>query len=367
MKVIHVDSERTWRGGQQQVAYLVEGMLEQGHTPIVAARKGSELEKRMREIGVQVLPLNYVAGGIVGAKQLNAFCRQNQIDFVHVHSSRAHSLATLASLLGKFAPIIVSKRTDFPVKASGFSHWKYKSARVKKILCVSERIAEIAKKTLGPDGRVVAVHSGVDPDRFDVEKKNLRAEVGLADDTILIGNTSAIADQKDYFTFIRTAKRLLEQRPELRFVIFGDGPMSEQIKNFAKEQGVEKEVIFTGFRNDLPALLPNLDLFLMTSKTEGLGTSLLDAMICRVPIVATRTGGIPEIVRHEKTGLIAEVGDVDELARLSARMLEDKELRDRLVENAYSMATRDFHRKMTARKTIEIYESLLDQTPQKKA
>lgn len=359
MIVLHVDSEKTWRGGQQQVAYLTQAMLEAGHTPIVAARGGSELQARMEKLGVKVLPLNYALGGPLAAMQLASFCKKNKIDLVHTHSSRAHSVAALATHFGKMPPIIVSKRTDFPVKRGGFSRGKYENKNVKKIICVSKKIADIVKETLGDDQRTVTVHSGVDPKRFEVPQKDLGTELGLDPEAFLIGNTSAIADQKDYFTFIKTAKELVNHSENIRFVIFGDGPMAQEIKNFAGEQGLQDKVIFTGFRDDLPALLSSLDLFLMTSKTEGLGTSLLDAMLCRVPIVATKAGGIPEIVIHEKTGLLTEIGDVEALTSACLRLINNPDLAKTLAQNAYDMASGEFHRSTTAQKTINIYKEIL--------
>ena len=126
------------------------------------------------------------------------------------------------------------------------------------------------------------------------------------------------------------------------------------IEQKIEKLGLQKMFYLTGFRNDVADILPELDLMLMTSVTEGLGTTILDAFACAVPVVATAAGGIPEIVIHEKTGLLAAVGDVQGLASQVNRMMKDRELRDRLIEGATSHLD-NFSREATAVKTMKEY------------
>jgi glycosyltransferase involved in cell wall biosynthesis len=183
----------------------------------------------------------------------------------------------------------------------------------------------------------------------------LKEELQL-DDKPLIGNCSALAPHKDYFTFLKVAKKA----PYANFVIMGSGPLEDELKKFTKDHEINN-VIFTGFLDDINHKLHSLDLLLFTSSTEGLGTSLLDAMLCEVPIVATNVGGIPEIVKNNQTGLLCEKGDVDALEKSCAQILNDPELRQRIVSNAKELASNDFSDEQTANKTYAVYNDVLSQ------
>src|SRR5690606_28856874 len=128
-------------------------------------------------------------------------------------------------------------------------------------------------------------------------------------DSKVVINTSALAEHKDFPTFIKTAKALTSKYSDLYFVIYGDGPLKEEIKNLIEAEKLEKKVILAGFQKNLETVIGSADLFLITSKDEGLGTSILDAFSAKLPVVATRAGGIPEIVIHEKTGSTSSIGD----------------------------------------------------------
>ena len=164
---------------------------------------------------------------------------------------------------------------------------------------------------------------------------------------------------KDYFTFLKVAKEVTEKNERIKFLIIGDGPMTEEIKAFSDELGLKGKVIFTGFINNIPNVLLQLDLFFMPSKEEGLGTSLLDAMICKVPIVSTRAGGIPEIVIDGETGFCGEVGDVALLADMILKLLADQSTQEKFVTNAYNMVLNKFDYRTTAEKTLKAYKEVL--------
>src|SRR5690606_28372567 len=114
------------------------------------------------------------------------------------------------------------------------------------------------------------------------------------------------------------------------FLAIGQGHLEEELKAYAQEQGVSDKIIFTGFRNDIPQIFPELDVLLFSSRTEGLGSTILDAFACGVPVVSTNAGGIPEIVTNEETGLLAPVGDATALANNVLRVLQDPDLAARL-------------------------------------
>lgn len=346
MKILHVNSEKSWRGGEQQMASLMNILKSQGLHCGLAARKASEASKRMSAEGFETFELNF--GGLNLFSSLKLKKIMSRYDIVHTHTANAHTVAYLAAKWGGKTPIVVSKRTDFPVKSRN----KFNHESVKSILCVSNKISEITKNSVLNSDRVKTVYSGIDINRFDVPQKDLRDLLGLKKESVIVGNCSALAPHKDYFTFIDVAKRF----PELEFVIIGDGPLREELKLYSN--GLSN-IHFTGFLADISSYLKSLNYFLMTSETEGLGTSLLDAMICRIPIVATNTGGIPEIVIDHKTGLLAEVGAVEQLSNQLKVLLNDHSLTEQLVQNAYLNVSEHFTRENTAKQTLKVYQEVL--------
>jgi L-malate glycosyltransferase len=174
---------------------------------------------------------------------------------------------------------------------------------------------------------------------------------------LLIGNTSALEDHKDYFTFIDTVA-LLKNGIDFKAFVIGDGSLTDELKKYASEKGVSAHIIFTGFRKDILKVLPALDIFLMTSKEEGLGTSILDAFAANVPVVATRAGGIPEMVLHEETGLLANIGDAKTLSDHIVSISSNASLRLTLINGA-TLKLDEFSKEKTAALTLAHYQEIL--------
>ena len=358
--VIHLSTAKSWRGGEQQLVYLYDELVKSGIPQLIVCRKGSELAKRCEE-----KQRNYIAipkrssTDVFAAKKLKKICRYFNAGVIHTHDAHAHTTAFLShSLFGNNTPIIVSRRVDFPIKNNKMSHMKYNYRGIAAILCVSDKIKEITARGVRDTNKLFTVYSGIDLSRFSnlPGKNQLRDEYNIPQDQLLIGNVSALAPHKDYFTFIDTVEKL----PDLKatFFIIGEGELKLELNEYAKEKGVEERIIFTGFRTDILPVLTSLDIFLITSKTEGLGTSILDAFACGVPVVATKAGGIPELVEHEKTGLLADVGDSRTLAEQILRIANDKGLSNQLVKGA-KQKLQQFTREQTAQKTLQVYERVM--------
>lgn len=342
--VLHISTARSWRGGEQQVAYLLHELRRQGLTQWLCCRKPSPLNEFCQESGIAVLPIREFSSAVSIALRLASFCNENDIGLLHAHDSRAHTLALLAVLLGARASVVVHRRVDFPVGGNILSRWKYNHLAIKRIICVSKAIEQVMSSCLRDASRLVLVHSAADLSRFSswqhpgakaAERKRLESEYGLREGQILVINTAAIAPHKDYFTFVDTAEILLRGGLDAIFLILGaDGGEERAIRGYIAEKKLEIRFIFTGFRRDVPRYMAAADLLLFTSKTEGLGTAVLEAFACGLPVVATSAGGIPEMVVHEETGLLAKPGDADGLARQVKRILRDHALREKLIGQA---------------------------------
>ncbi|HNI46191.1 MAG TPA: glycosyltransferase, partial [Chitinophagales bacterium] len=276
----------------------------------------------------------------------------------------AQQFATIAAdIFGNFVPIVLSRRVDFPIQNNWYSYYKYNHPQIKRIICVSDAIRQIITPSIRKSEKVCTVHSGIDFDRFDTATpnaaSNLRQQYQIPAATLLIGNVAALADHKDYFTFIDTAQILLEAGLNAVFWAIGEGEQRQVLQQYAQTKGVTDRLIFTGFRADIPQILPQLNLQLVTSKTEGLGTAVADAMYCRIPVVATAAGGIPELIEHGKTGLLAPVQDAPALAKHVQQLLQQKAWQQSMIDNAYRKVVEHFSLQSMAKKTWQVYAEVV--------
>jgi glycosyltransferase involved in cell wall biosynthesis len=358
MKVLHLSSETTWRGGEQQIAYLIKESLMAGVDIHVLARAESPFVEWCQSEKVAHDTSSY---GLFSFQDLVRTVADFKPDLIHIHSSKSHGLVARASIAtGLDVPLIVSRRVDFPLKKNPFSRFKYGLSSIKKFICVSEAIEAMVREGVSRPELACTVRSGIDLSRFTaaVNPNELRERYDISADEKIIANVSAIAPHKDYFTFIDTCLRLKEMGLKARYLIIGDGPERVAIKQYRDEKGLRNDVIMTGFIDDIPQVLPSIDVFLISSKTEGLGTTILDAFACEVPVVATAAGGIPESVIHERTGLLCPVGDSASLAKAVMRICDNDALGAQLAQGAKTHVLSCSKEEMAA-KTLAIYNEVL--------
>lgn len=359
LNILHVVTAMSWRGGEQQAAYLIEELEKRQINQTVLCSQGSEME-----VHCQKNAINYMACRKRGsmdlkyARTLKKLCVKLEIDLVHLHDSHAHTFAVIAaSLFRNRTPLVLSRRVDFPIGNNWASRYKYNHPNIKKIICVSDKIKEITSKGISRKEKLTTVHSGIDLNKFRKTDK-LRKELKLQDGIYLIGNSSALADHKDYFTFVDVAEKVLAEREDLLFIIFGKGPLEQEIKDYIRGKHLEKDILMMGFRDDIAEILADLDIFLMTSKTEGLGTSVIDAFAAGVAVVSTAAGGIPELVENEETGLLCGVKDVECLSNSVMKILNHPDIKEELQRKAKEKA-RNFSKEATAEKTLAFYKQIL--------
>jgi len=360
IKVLHLSTPKSWRGGEQQLAYLLQYLPDDIENSVLCP-KDSVLFEYCRVHGHQHEALS-TGPAWKRASKLRAYCLKNGIQLIHTHDSKAHTLAFLGILFLRMRiPVIVSRRVDFKSGRNILSKKKYNHPLIRKIICVSDAIRDIMKTAINDPQKLISIHSGADLEKFKGLTKpenGMRASFKLSEDSILIGNTSALADHKDYYTFLDTAEIVLDANPEVHFIIIGSGPLEKEIREYASKKDHHERIHFSGFIKDAYKYLNELDLFFISSKTEGLGTSIIDAQAAGLPVVATRAGGIPEIVNHEETGLLADVGDSKELAKQISRILNDTELKEKIINGASDQLTR-FDARNTAQKTAAVYKEIL--------
>lgn len=354
--VLHIDSAKTWRGGQQQVLYLAQRLTD--YHNIITCPPESPLAERARATGLKVFPIEMRGEwDLLAVCKLGKIIRKNSIKIVHLHSSHAHALGLLAAKSGGNCKVILSRRVDFPIKKNLLSRLKY--LNVDRIIAISERV----KRVLVADGlseeKIDVVYSGIDIDRFqNVKGDHLISELALNTHKLRIGNIAALAWHKDHKTLIEAARVVVDEFPQVIFLIAGEGPLRREIETLIKKFNLQENVKLLGFRQDIPEVLSILDLFVLSSSWEGLGTSLLDAFASRVPVVSTNVGGIPEIVKDGVNGILVPPGNPDALAGAIISLLKNRDLAGRIAEQGFRLVNKKFSIEKMVQDTKKIYDRL---------
>lgn len=362
MTITHLSAARTWRGGEQQLAWLLRELDTMGVRQQVLCVSESPLHRwvvrHLPHIGI-VPYSKRSAYDPFTARLVRQAVRQFGSSLVHAHDAHAHTMAWLATILwGLDRPLVVSRRVAFPPSRSLPTRKKYLHPAVARVLCVSDHVRAQMRNWGMPAERLAVVYDGVDLERFrQHDTPRLHALAGWPDGVPVVGYVGALTEEKDLVTWLRAAARVAAAHPEVHFALIGDGPQRAALEALAHDQGIATRTWFAGFRDDVAALLPSFRVLLFTSSSEGLGTTLLDAMAAGVAVVATRAGGIPEVVQHEQTGLLAPVGNAELLASHVVRLLEAETLRQRLVEAA-RQRVRHFSKEEMARRTFACYQSV---------
>jgi len=336
MKILHFSSAKTWRGGEQQIAYLYEALQKKQIQQWIFCAKGSVLAKYCQQQGIPhfTYQKRFSTNPLV-AYQFKKLSKKLKIDLAHLHDSHSHTFGYISAILGNPTPFVLSRRVDFPAKNNWLSYQKYNHPSIKKILSVSNFVQQVLAPSIQDKSKLEVVHSGIDTTRFKYTKQNiLRKTYEIPENTQIIANVAAIAPHKDYFTFVDTATILLKNaKKPLKFLIIGaDGGEEMLIKQYIQAKNLSDHFIFTGFRQDIPQILSEVDVFLFTSKEEGLGTSVIDALACGIPVVATKAGGIPEIIQAGKNGFLAPIKNAPLLAE-KVTYLYTKKLSNQLQPN----------------------------------
>jgi glycosyltransferase involved in cell wall biosynthesis len=358
---LHIDTAQTWRGGQNQVLLTVNGLRALGHRAALVAHPLGELRRRADE-GLELIPIASRSELDLSAGwRLARTIKRLQPDVIHAHDPHGVAMASFALSLGSSKPargpipaLVASRRVDFHLKGNSFSRWKYR--QVDCFIAASEAIRRMLVGDGVPDERTVTVHEGIDLEHVALAPPvNVHEAFFLPHHAPVVGNIGALVPHKGQRAFIEAAHLVVRDVPDARFLILGEGELREHLERIVHEYHLEKHVLLPGFRVDVLGCLKSFDLFVMSSVTEGLGTSLLDAMACEKAIVATRTGGIPEVVEDRLNGLLVAPHDHRALAAAIVRLLSDEPARRAMAAAGLARVRERFTVERMVSETADVY------------
>ncbi len=360
MSLFHIDAGREWRGGQRQSLLLVRELVRKGYPVWFIVQPRSPLHEKAAAENLPVWPLRMRSEfGLVAAARLAVRMRRRGCVLAHFHDAHAASVGALAARWAGVPIRIIARRVDFPLKKNALSRRKYGKS-VDAIIAISQGVKRALIQSGVEASRISVVPSGIDFSVYeDKPPRNfLHKECGFDAGDYLVGIVAQLEDHKGHRYLIDAANILKERTHRIKIVIVGEGSLKMDLTRQTQALNVKDVVYFLGFRSDIPRILASLDLFVLSSHLEGLGSSIMDAMVCRLPVVATRTGGIPELVKDHKTGLLVPPRNPQALAEAILTLHRDKRLAARLGQAGYDFVHKNFSAEATAAQTITVYEKI---------
>ena len=357
MRILQVDAERGWRGGQRQTLLISRELVRRGHACIIAARAGDALAARAREdsLGVvEIRPRSEI--GLATAMRLRRVIQRERIDVVHAQASHALGLAALATL-GTRARLVVTRHLARAPRANVGTRWKY--ARCDAVIAVSNAAAESLRRANVVREPVDVIPGGVEGERRSTPASpELLQSLGVRSGAPLVVSVGALVPQKDPITFVHALSIVRRSRADVQALWVGSGELRGEVEREIAALDLANTLHLAGFRTEVDALMRAASVFVLSSTFEGLPLVIMDAFALGVPVVATDGSGIPELVRDGVTGLLAPVGDADALAAAIVRVLDEPQLAVTLRQGGLARAP-EYSIERTVERTITVYERIL--------
>lgn len=340
--ILHISTESAWRGGENQLLLLLTHSRNLGFVHHVVVQPGSILVNRFQDVAVvhQVPMRNDV--DLIASAMIAKIVSQESIEIIHAQSARGHSLGLFTKkILALLSParvprLIVHRRVEQKPKLTFLDRWKYLHAGVDLYICVSNAVAKGLISAGINTNKIRTVYSAADPlphDGHEVQGKLVRTELAISPDAFVVCYVGSLEHAKGIMYLVDAWRMLTNQsvlNPDDRLLIIGTGPLLESLKTEFDEQG-RSNISMTGFRSDVPRLLAASDVLVLPTLWEGLGTVLLDGLLAGCAPIASRVGGVPEIVIDGKTGSLVPPANAEALKDAIASLYANKDLRLRLA------------------------------------
>lgn len=360
MSLFHIDAGKEWRGGQRQSFLLARELQKKGYPFFFVVQPEGPLYQKAQQAGLPLFPLKIRSEFDLGAIfRLARAMKRHKCILAHFHDAHAVAVGSSAARFAKVPLRIISRRVDFPLKRNIISRRKY-SHKVDAIIAISEGVKKVLVEGGIAPQRIEVIPSGIDFSPFEevTSRDFLRREFSFSPDSYLVGIVAHLEDHKGHKYLMEATKILKVWTPKIKLIVVGSGSLRMELDRQVRALGVEDIVFFLGFREDIPQILSSLDLFVLSSYLEGMGSSLLDAMACRLPVVATEAGGIPEVVIHRETGLLVPPRDPLALAQAILKLYDDRALAQRLGERGFEVVHAKYSAEAMAGRIISLYERL---------
>jgi glycosyltransferase involved in cell wall biosynthesis len=331
-----------------------------GHCSVVAANPDGSLYRRLTAAGLSVRPLrvrNHC--DLLAGLRLRRLVTAGRYDLVHFHTARAHALTPW--LHKTRVKRVVTRRMDYPVKKGWVTRLLYIHS-VDAVVAISAGVRAALLAAEVPATRIRLIPSGVDTTRF-TQNSDVRVQVrhayGFSDHETLVLSVGALAERKGHRTLLRAAHQLKAQGIRLRYLVCGEGALRTALQDETGALGLETDVRFAGFCPEISHYLAAADLFVHVPQWEGLGVALIEALAAGLPVVASRVGGIPDLIKDHLTGLLVPPQDPPALAAALTRLVQAPFWASTLGRAGQAQARAQFDLTVMAQNNTTLYYELL--------
>ena len=366
MNILHLSVVKTWGGGGNHIenlCYELSRTSPEDKNIIVVARDG-QFEQRLIKstFNFRTLPLRIKADprAILGFIRS---CHEEKIDIVHIHGSTSLTLAIIAYHLKKLPPFVFSKKTCFPIKERKQTLYKYNHENIKKVLCVSEKTKEIASKSIDQQKLVTIYHGTRVDNKKGLTSFFLREKLKIDQRKKVIGNIANHIPAKSLKTFIAIADHIVNKQKRTDFFFIQIGTFFDETKALKQEiteLHLQEHVAFLGHIPEASNFIPQFDISLITSKSEGIPQVIYESFYYRTPVISTNVGGIPEVIENGKNGFLANKYDHKKLAEYVLHLSGNSDLVKKFTERSYQKLMNNFTTKIMAEKTLAEYKKVID-------
>ncbi|WP_010231151.1 glycosyltransferase family 4 protein [Gillisia marina] len=367
MHILHVSAVKSWGGGENHIENLcneLQKIAPDSQNTILCIKNGLFHRKLQNsEIDFETVRINFKMD-LRFCFKLIEICKKKKIDLIHIHDSTALTLCIMADHLYNLPTFIFSKKTTFPIRSRKQTLYKYNYKKIKRILCVSEATKAITATTVNDPKKLVSIYHGTKINGFNTSKYiNIKEYYNIGDSKKIIGNIANHNWPKDLDTFIKVAYYLVHVKgiKDLHFFQIGNyttetPELIEKIERF----NLSKYITLTNVIPNASKLIPQFNVSLVTSKSEGIPQFIYESFLNKTPVISTDVGGISEIIAHGKNGFLAPSGNYKLLADQIIEVLNNPELIEKFTTISYQKVHEKYTTAMMAAKTLQEYKLVLD-------
>ncbi len=373
LRILHTNFHKYMVGESKRILANVHGLKKRGHHVVLASPEKSAIITQARDMDLDIFTDVQFASGFnpVGEWRdimaLKKLIGEHRINIVHTHGSKDSWAGALAAWLSPGnVKVARTRHNTYPVKRHVFNRLLYQKLIDRLVVNCNYVKAKFEEGGFVTPERISLIYSGINLQEYNLpdNSKNFRKEFNLSSDHELVGMVAFIIPRKGHRYFIEAAAKVIAARGDkVIFVVVGDGDDSLkcELKHKVAELGLENQIIFTGLRQDVPYILDAMDVFVMPSTDEALAMAITEALSMKKPVVSTTVGGIPDIIKHKKTGLLVPPANSEELARAILTLLADRRLAQTLALNGRKLVENGFSVESMVNKTERLYFELLEE------
>lgn len=355
--VFHLDDSIKLGGGERQVLYLIDELSKLGIENYLVCRKKSKIHEICMQRNIKIINIPFLFDwDIISSLILYLKIKEikNKQIILHSHTGKSSSIPLIIKKL--FMPkikIVSHKRVVFPLK-NKISVIKYREQDA--IISISKAITSQLTNIKIPQSKIHLIPSSI-PEEL-IEKNSFERTLP---EKIIIGSLTTLTKNKDPITLIEAAKIVIKKTNNVFFEIAGEGPLMEECINMVEKYNIKDRVILKGYIENNTDFLKNIDIFVLSSKEEGLGSSLIEAMAFGLPLIGTDSGGIPEIIDNGINGFVIPKENPQKLAQAILELISNKELYEKFSKNSL-IKVKNYSSSKMALSTLEVYKNVIKNT-----